>query len=420
MIRRLAQLAAATALVGMPTALAAQSLDQVMRDTLANAPALVAAEARSDAADAALDQAQAENMPSLTLQGQIGIGRIDPQGFFNLPADDVTPRVAQVEAEWPLLTFGRVGSAIDQARAGQQMASVQADAVELELRLQAVQAYSQARAAREMVHSYTALETSLAEVLRQARLRFEAGEGTNTEIAQAQARLAGAQAALAQARGNLATAQAQLTALTGYEVDASDPLPEPPEVPATREEAVAMALAGNPSVLQARQGAEMARAGVRGARAEGLPVIAAYAEASTVRDQFFPGYKADSASVGLRGRWRFFSGGRTGAAVDRAEAETRAAEADVRVAEQMVQVHTVQAFEATQAARLALRATEAQAAAAQEALRATRLEVEVGAKPQLMLLDAEREAIAAETARIRAAGDLLVASYTLRNLAGME
>ncbi len=420
MTPRLALLATGAALVGLPTAVAAQSLDQVMADTLANAPALVAAEARSDAADAALDQARAENMPSLTLQGQIGIGRIDPQGFFNLPADDVTPRVAQVEAEWPLLTFGRVGSAIDQARAGQQMASVQSSAVELDLRLQAVRAYSQARAASEMVNSYAALETSLAEVLRQARLRFEAGEGTNTEIAQAQARLAGAQAALANARGNLATAQAQLTALTGYEVDASDPLPEPPEVPATREEAVAMALEANPSVLQARQGAEMARAGLRGARAEGLPAIAAYAEASTVRDQFFPGYKADSASVGLRGRWRFYSGGRTGAAVDRAEAEARAAEADVRVAEQVVEVRTVQAFEATQAARLALRATEAQAAATQEALRATRLEVEVGAKPQLMLLDAEREAIAAETARIQAAGDLLVASYTLRNLAGME
>lgn len=413
-------LAATLTLAGLPTSAMAHSLEQVMTDTLANAPALVAAQARSDAADAALDQARAQNMPSLTLQGQIGIGRIDPQGFFNLPADDVTPRVAQVEAEWPLLTFGRVGSAIDQARAGQRLAAIQSNAVELDLRLQAVRAYSQARAAREMVNSYTALETSLAEVLRQARLRFEAGEGTNTEIAQAEARLAGAQAALANARGALATAQAQLTALTGYAVDASDALPPPPTVPATREEAVAMALAANPTVLQARQAGEMARAAVRAARAEGLPAIAAYAEASSVRDQFFPGYKADSASVGVRGRWRFYSGGRTGAAVDRAQAEARAAQADVRLAEQMVEVRTVQAFEAMQAARLALGATQAQAAAAQEALRATRLEVEVGTKSQLMLLDAEREAIAAETARIQAAGDLLVASYTLRSLVGME
>lgn len=419
MTRRIALLAA-TILVGMPTSLAAQSLDQVMSDALANSPALDAAQARSDAADAALDQAQAERMPSATLQGQIGVGRIDPQGFFALPADNVTPRVAQVEAEWPLLTFGRVGSAIDQARAGQELASVNTSAAALQLRLQTVEAYSQARAAREMVRSYTALEASLTEVLRQARLKFEVGEGTSTQISQAEARLAGAQAALAQARGNLATAHAQLTALTGYEVNASDDLPAPPAVPATREEAVAMALEGNPNVRQARQGAEIARAAVRGARAEGMPAIAAYAEASTVRDQFFPGYKADSASVGVRGRWRFFAGGRTGAAVTRAEAEARAAEADVRVAEQMVEVRTIQAFEAMQAARLALRANEAQAAATQEALRATRLEVEVGAKPQLALLDAEREAIEAETARIRAAGNLLVATYTLRSLTGME
>lgn len=413
-------LLAATALATIPLPLAAQSLEQAMADALENAPALAAAEARSDAADAGVSQARAERMPSLTLQGQIGTGRIDPQGFFALPADNVTPRVAQVDAEWPLLTFGRIGSAIDQAEAGRELARLNARATALQVRLQTVEAYSNARAAREMVRSYSALEASLAEVLRQANLKFEVGEGTSTEIAQAEARLAGSRAALAQARGSLATAEAQLEALTGYAVEPSEALPEAPPTPATRDEAVEMALANNPMVQQARQAEQMARAAVSGARAEGLPAIAAYAEASTVRDQFFPGYKADSASVGLRGQWRFFSGGRTSASVTRAQAEARAAGSDITAAEQFVEVRTIQAFEATQAARLALRANEAQAAATQEALRSTRLEVEVGAKPQLALLDAEREAIAAETARIRAAGNLLLATYTLRNLTGMD
>ncbi|MFB0612493.1 TolC family protein [Aurantiacibacter poecillastricola] len=419
MNRRPALLAAAV-LAALPLPAAAQSLDQVMQDALANSPALEAAQARADAADATLEQARAEGMPSASLQGQVGIGRIDPQGFFTLAADDVTPRVAQVEAEWPLLTFGRVGSAIEQARAGQDLAAVNIGATALHLRLQVVESYSKARAARELVSSNTALSTSRNEVLRQAQLKFEAGEGTRTEIAQAQARLAGAEAALAQANGDLAAAEAQLAMLAGYPVDASRALPSPPAVPATREEALALAMEANPTLRQARHVVRMADAAIRAARAETLPAIAAYAEASSVRDQFFPGYKADSASLGVRGRWRFYSGGRASAATDRAQAEARAAEADVRVAEQLVRVRTVQAFEAVQAARLALAATQAQASATLEALRATRLEVEVGEKPQIALLDAEREASMAETARIRAEGDLLVASYTLRNLTGME
>ena len=44
------------------------------------------------------------------------------------------------------------------------------------------------------------------------------------------------------------------------------------------------------------------RAGVRSARAEGMPTLGAFAEAAHVRDQFFPGYKADSLAAGVRGR----------------------------------------------------------------------------------------------------------------------
>jgi outer membrane protein len=65
------------------------------------------------------------------------------------------------------------------------------------------------------------------------------------------------------------------------------------------------------------------------------------------------------------------------------------------------------------AARSVLAATTVRVTATQEALRGTRLEVSAGAKPQLALLDAEREAIEAQTARIRAEGRLLVAAYSL-------
>ncbi|MCP5397535.1 MAG: TolC family protein [Sphingomonadaceae bacterium] len=411
---------AAIALTLAASPVAAQSLEQVLEIVLERSPAMEAARAREDAADAAVRQAQAERMPMATLQGQIGTGRIDPQGFFALPAANVTPRVAQVGAEMPILTFGRIGSAVDQAKAGRELAAVGANAAMLDLRLQVIRAYTQALAAQEQVESYSAMATMLEEVVRQSKLMFKVGAATSTDVAQAEARLAEAKAGLAHARGMLATAKAQLATLTGQEVELDPTLPLLPIIPPDAEQARQMALADNPMVAQARKAAEIAEAGVRGAKAERLPTVGVYAEASTIRDQFFPGYKADSASIGVRGRWQFYSGGRVGAKISKAEADARAASADARLAAQAVEVQAVQTFEAVQAAKAMVLAADERARATKEALRSTRLEVEAGAKPQLALLDAMREASAAETAKIQAAGNLLTAAYSLRSVTGMD
>jgi len=398
----------------------AQSLDETVAAALAHSPALTAARAREDAAKAGVDEAQAQHMPTLTAQGQIGYGRIDPRGFFGLQAENVTPRVAQVDAELPLLTFGRIGSGVAQAKGGRAIAKLQVAATALDLRVRTVRAYTDALTAREQVDVYTKTVATLAEALRSANLSFKAGAGTSTEVAQARARKAEAEAGLASAQGQLAGALAQLNSLTGTHVVPSAQLPAPPPVPATRDEAADMAIAHNPQVEQAREAAKVAHAAVSGARAEGLPTVGAYAEASSVRDQFFPGYKADSASAGLRARWTFFSGGRVSAKVSGAEARERAAEADVAEAEQNVSDQAVQAFEGLTAARAVLGASELRASAAQDALRGTGFEFKAGAKPQLALLDAEREAMAANTAMIEAQGRVLVAAYMLRAVTGMD
>jgi outer membrane protein len=56
--------------------------------------------------------------------------------------------------------------------------------------------------------------------------------------------------------------------------------------------------------------------------------------------------------------------------------------------------------------------------AAAEALRSTRLEAQVGAKPTLAVLDAEREAIEGEAALLQAEGMQTVAAWQLNALTG--
>jgi outer membrane protein len=414
------RLVAGAALAALAMPASAQSLDTVMAEAMARSPSLKGARARADSARAGVNAARAERAPSAALEGQIGVGRIDPQGFFGLTADDVVPRSARATVELPLFTGGRINAAIRQATGGAEAAEQRVRMTALELRVRVVQAYVQAVAAREVIARYDTLNRALDETLRQARLKFKAGEGTSTETAQAEARRAEAEAGLSGAQGQLAGAMAQLATLAGHPVTLDADLPGAPQIPSSRDAAIAMALKDNPAVLAALRQIDFARAKSDGVRAERLPTVGAYAEAASVRDQFFPGYKADSASVGLRARWSIFNGGRIGAKASGAAADLRAAQADAEDARLVVEQQAVIAFEDVTIARAVLSASEARLTASEAALRGTVLEVKAGAKAQLAQLDAEREAIEAHAARADARGRALVAVYRLRAIAGMD
>lgn len=68
----------------------ATTLDEALAAAIAHAPEIAAADADADAAKARLEQAKAGRLPTATLSGTIGYGRLDPRGFFGLGAANVT------------------------------------------------------------------------------------------------------------------------------------------------------------------------------------------------------------------------------------------------------------------------------------------------------------------------------------------
>lgn len=397
---------------------AAQDLAAAIADAVANAPALAEATAGEAAASARLDRARAEANPLLRLEGSVGQGRIDNGGFFGITADDVTPLAVQATAEMPLYAGGRISSAIAQARGGADMARLGKERTRLQTMVQAVSAYAEVLTSRKLEARYGQLVNELTETERQARLRFQSGEIPSSDLAQARARHAEAEAGFAHAQGRRISAEAAFERLTGKPASNLAPLPPLPATPPSLDEALDMARQSNPGLKQAKAGVEVARAGLSAARAEGMPTVGAFAEAAHVRDQFFPGYKADSIAVGLRGRWTLFAGGRVSSQVRAADADLAASEARLRAADQSLQGMVIDAWQGLVTARRMTDASRLRSEAAAEALRGTQLEAKVGAKPTLAVLDAEREAIEAEAALLEAEGMQTVAAWQLNALAG--
>ena len=406
------------AMLAMGSAAQSRTLDEAIAAALVHAPEITAADADADAARARLEQARAGRLPTAAVSGTIGYGRLDPQGFFGLGAANVIPRSAQITIEQSLFTGGRVSAGIGQATAEIAGAEASRISTRTQLILAATQAYGDVLTAGRMVDQYDRLVGETTEIERQARLRYRAGESPSTDVSQARARLAEARAGQARAQGMLVSAKAHFSNLTGLEATGLKPLPANPPVPATLDEAMEAARHNNPILAQAEAGLRAARAAARGASAERLPTVGAFAEGASVRDQFFPGYRADSATVGVRARWDLLTGGRVSGKIAEASSKVRAADARLIAARAQLEEQVISAFQDVRTMQLIEKAAGDQSTATAQALESVRYEVRVGMKPQLDLLDAEREVLAAQTSMERARTDRIVAAYRLMALLG--
>jgi len=399
---------------------AAMTLTEAIALAQRNNPGLAQARAQADAAGARVDQATGARLPTVTLSGQAATGTTDLGGFFGFGRADVTPRGAALEVRQPLFTGGAITAGIERARQGRMAALAQVGGARALLSAQTAEAYVAVTSAAEVVSLNDAQARQMEEIARQAELRFHAGEIPRTDLAQAQARLAQARAGQARATGDLARARAHFESIVGATPDDLAPTPPAPPTAASLDEALADAERNSPTLQAAEASARAADAAVRYAQAERLPTLAATATASSARDQFFPGYRADGVTVGVQGRWTVFSGGVVSGRIDEARADAHAARAGLEAARAQVREAVIGAWSDLAAARAMAAAAKDQAAAAASALDSVRNEVRVGQKPTLDLLDAEREALAADAALIAARGEAVTSAYRLRALLGED
>ena len=406
-------LLAAICLPGIATAM---SLDEAIALAQRSNPTVAQSKAQADAADARLSEARAGRMPTVVLSGEAGWGTTDLGGFFGFGRSNVSPRGAVLEVRQPLFAGGAITAAIDRAREGRDAALAQAAGAKALLSAQVAEAYVTVLSAGQLLALQEAQVRQLDEIAQQAELKFKDGETPRTDLDQARARLAAAQADLARANGDVARARAHFTNVVGVEPEALEPLSEVPQTPAALGDAFAEATQSSPTLLAAEASARAADAGVRYARADRLPTVALTASASTTRDQFFPGYRADGVTVGVQGRWTLFSGGLVSGRISEARADVRAAQAALDVARAQIREAVVGAWQDVQTSRAVVQAASDQSTASASALDSVRNEVRVGQKPTVDLLDAEREALAAQDALVIARGQQVVDAYRLNAL----
>jgi len=274
---------------------------------------------------------------------------------------------------------------------------------------------------------------SLVEQLRAARSRFEVGEGTRTDVAQADAARSAAVAQAAGARAQVTNSEAVYRQVVGDKPGKLKGAGPVKGLPGGVEQSYGIAANEHPAIKANLHLVDASGFSVKSAEGALMPQLSAEAGLSSDytgrRPVTTPGYIpgipstnpngwSDSASVGLRLTVPIYSGGRTSATVRQRKESLGQARIEVDVARDQVRAAVAAAWAQYQAARESVDANRDLVAAAQLALNGVVEERNVGQRTTLDVLNAQADVISAQINQISSERDYVVASYAILSATG--
>mgnify|MGYP001042124915 CR=1 FL=1 len=265
----------------------------------------------------------------------------------------------------------------------------------------------------------------LNEQVRAAKSRLDVGEGTRTDVAQAQASQALAQAQLSAARAQVLSSAATYHQIVGDEPGKLQPArPATKLLPSSLASALAIAATEHPAIRATEAVVDASEFSVKSAEGSLLPSIAA--QAGLNRDYnnrspaslVSPNGWENSASVGVSLSVPIYQGGRTSAQVRQAKESLGQARIQVDVSRDQVRQVVASAWSQYQAAKESSRANAEAVKAAQLALDGVIEERNVGQRTTLDVLNSQADLITAQINQVSAERDVVVASYAIVSAVG--
>ncbi|CCK15678.1 Agglutination protein [Cronobacter universalis NCTC 9529] len=197
------------------------TIKEAILRAFARNPKISQAAAQIRVGKANLEEAQSAWFPQVSLQGNVGRNhRTDSSGSLNSNA------AGGVNLKQLIYDFGKTGGSIDEQENLSEAYRFQLYDTLNQVGMQTLQAYLQVRRYQSLAAAAERNLESLRSVQNMADLRSEAGLSTQSDVLQAQSRIAGMNATLEQYRAQTRSAQAALSVLTGVVADTLPDLPE--------------------------------------------------------------------------------------------------------------------------------------------------------------------------------------------------
>ncbi len=411
---------AGAALIGLAVSAPAEAdtLREAMLRAYQTNPTLNAARAGQRATDENVPISLADGRPSVNLSGFYTEQVRQSPNSFTAPARFGGGRV---DVTVPIYQGGTVRNRIEAARIRVEAGQASLRSTEANLFTQVVAAYLDVISNRNIVELNGNQVRVLTTNLQATSDRFEIGDLTRTDVAQAEARLSGARSALESAQAELDAAEERYLQLIGdwpQELEPPPPLPDLPESPDRAED---VAIVNNPDLQAAQSNAQAARRDVSAARGTRMPRLSAVAQGNYTNyfntlggaagGQF--AQNETTATVGLQATLPLYQGGRPSAQVRQAQARQNQADETAIATERAVVADVRAAYSRYRAALQVIESTMVAVDANSLALEGVRAENSVGLRTILDILNAEQELLDSQVNLVTARRNAYVAGFNL-------
>jgi outer membrane protein len=397
-----------------------RTLTEALAATYSTQPALLAARAQLRATDENVPQALAGWRPTVVVQGTAGGGDSTTRSYSTIQGRTLVTTngrpiaTEQATVTQPLYTGGRTQANVNRAR-NQVMAGranlIQQEQVSF---TNTISAYVSVIQQRQILALNINNEQVLAKQLQATNDRFRVGEITRTDVAQAEAALAGATANREVSEGQLQVARGTFQQIVGFlpPDDLVEPQPLVPPVK-TEPEARAMAAGNNPLVLAALFNNAAAKDAVDVAFANLMPQVSLQAQAFQQNNSSSPRTESLGYQALVQLSVPVYQGGAEYAAVRQAKQTQQQTQRQVDDARRTAVQSAVQAWNTLISARAAAESTRAQIRANEIALEGVQREAIVGSRTTLDVLNAQQTLLQSRTNLVTALSQLVIASYSV-------
>ena len=408
--------------VSLSGAVQAESLNGSLARAYVNNPQLNAQRAGTRAADENVPLANSGYLPKVSASSSVGFTHEDfsaPNGGLgaggkNGPVDTV-PRSVGLTVSQTVFDGFRTPNSIRQAESNVFGSRETLRNIEQSVLQSAAQSYMDVLRDTAILDLRSSNIKVLEEQLRQTQDRFKVGEVTRTDVAQAEAGLAGSRADFYTAQSNLQNSIASFRQVVGVQptrLEAAHPIER--GLPPTLATAINISQVEHPAVQAALHQVDSASLQVKIAEGALYPTVGVQGSVSQNYDvSNVPGSSAFIGTVVGSVNIPIYNGGADYATIRQAKETLSQARLQADVQRENVRAAVISAWGLLESSKATVQSDQAQVNASEIALNGVREEARVGQRTTLDVLNAQQTLLNSRVSLVGAQRDRVVASYAV-------
>ena len=413
-----AGLAGVMLLLGGPAG--AESINSSLSRAYVNNPQLNAQRAGTRAADENVPLANAGFLPRASATGTVGFAHSDTRGALGLggaggASADTIPRGVGLSVTHTSFDGYRTPNSVRQAESNVLGSREALRNIEQSVLQSAAQSYMDVLRDTAVLDLRNSNIKVLEEQLRQTQDRFKVGEVTRTDVAQAEAGLAGSRADFYTAQSNLQNSIASYRQVVGVQptrLEAARPVER--GLPPTLRNAIEISQIEHPSVQAALHQVDAAALQVKVAEGALYPTVQVqgsvtkqYDVSNTANSESFVGSVTGGVTIPI------YQGGAEYATIRQAKEVLSQARLTADVQRENVRAAVISAWGLLESSKATVQSDQASVNASEIALNGVREEARVGQRTTLDVLNAQQTLLNARVSLVGAQRDRVVASYAV-------